>query len=188
MAYAGARGDTASQIADVFHFGTEPGIHDSFRALLETLDPADDARPFDLDVANALWPQIGFPFRDAFLQREDGLVDHRHQHPVGDEARRVVDLHRRLAHAPGEQGLADGGLDGVLLKRLRDQIGRLGPFPRQQTLREGRDENDRHILEGALILETAADLKPVQVRHHNIQKNEIRLSEFSAFQGRFAIS
>jgi len=68
MTYAGARGETAAQMADVLHLGTEPGIHESFRALLDALDPADDSRLFDLDIANALWPQQGFPFRDEFLR------------------------------------------------------------------------------------------------------------------------
>ena len=35
-----------------------------------------------------------------------GLVDQRHQHPIGDESRRVVDLDRRLAQLEGQ--LADG--------------------------------------------------------------------------------
>lgn len=68
MTYAGADGETATEMADVLHVGSEPGIHGSFRALLESLDPTDDTRPFDLDVANALWPQQGFPFREEFLQ------------------------------------------------------------------------------------------------------------------------
>ena len=66
MTYAGARGETASQMADVLHLGEDAGIHDSFRALLQSLQ--GDNRPFDLSVANALWPQVGFPFKQDFLQ------------------------------------------------------------------------------------------------------------------------
>jgi serpin B len=68
MAYAGAAGDTAAQMAEVMHLGNTPGIHDSFRALLDTLNAEGDAGNFSLDIANALWPQKDFPFRDEYLQ------------------------------------------------------------------------------------------------------------------------
>ena len=89
----GARGETASEMADVLHLGTEPGIHDSFRELLASLNPEDDSRPFDLAVANALWPQQGFPFRQEFLQLIEtqyggGSQSVDYRSPAGREAAR----------------------------------------------------------------------------------------------------
>lgn len=66
MTFAGARGSTAEEMANVLHLGSDPGIHESFRALYESLNTGD--RPFELAIANALWPQIGFPFKEDFLQ------------------------------------------------------------------------------------------------------------------------
>lgn len=67
MAYAGARGETAQQMADVLHLGLDPAIHDSFQSLFEILNSAE--RPHELNVANALWPQEGYPFREEYLAR-----------------------------------------------------------------------------------------------------------------------
>ncbi len=68
MTYAGASGETAAQMAEVFHFGSDPGIHDSFRALLNSLNSSGASGTYALDVANALWPQKDFPFRNDYLQ------------------------------------------------------------------------------------------------------------------------
>lgn len=68
MTYAGANGATAAEMARVLHLGTEPGVHEAFRELLARLDPGDESSPFDVDIANALWPQEGFPFRQDFLR------------------------------------------------------------------------------------------------------------------------
>ena len=66
MTYAGAAGQTAAQMEEVLHLGSEPGIHDSFRLLLESLDGED--QKFDLELANALWPQEDFPFHEDYIR------------------------------------------------------------------------------------------------------------------------
>ncbi len=66
MAYAGAAGQTAAEMEQVLHLGTEPGIHDAFAELLESLDTRGRVGP-QLEVANAMWPQIGLPVEDEFL-------------------------------------------------------------------------------------------------------------------------
>jgi serpin B len=67
MAYAGAAGQTATEMEQVLHLGTEPGIHDSFSQLMASLN--DVSSPFGptLTVANAMWPQMGFPVNPAFI-------------------------------------------------------------------------------------------------------------------------
>ncbi len=68
MAYAGAAGQTASEMADVLHVGAEPGIHSSYGALISLLESqADPLAGFEISVANAMWPQIGSPLKSGFV-------------------------------------------------------------------------------------------------------------------------
>jgi serpin B len=68
MAYAGARGETASQMASVLRFAGEPNqIHASFAELQRLLDEAGRQRGLQINVANALWAQQGHPFLPPFL-------------------------------------------------------------------------------------------------------------------------
>jgi serpin B len=68
MTYAGAAGQTAAEMERVLHLGAEPGIHESFSALLSSLTDETGVDGFVLEVANAIWPRIGFPIRDEFVQ------------------------------------------------------------------------------------------------------------------------
>jgi len=74
MTYAGALGDTASQMAQTMHFSLPPDrLHPAFNAL--GLDLANRPKqagkevktPFELSIANALWGQQNFTFQPAFL-------------------------------------------------------------------------------------------------------------------------
>ena len=66
MAYAGARGDTASQMAKTLHFTLPPAnLHPAMGALLSDLNAAHEG--YQLSVANALWAQQGYTFLDDFL-------------------------------------------------------------------------------------------------------------------------
>jgi serpin B len=78
MTYAGAHGETASQIASALHFTLPPcRLHPAFGALddqLESRAGAADAssiHPFHLDVASSLWAQSTLQIRHAFLQTLD---------------------------------------------------------------------------------------------------------------------
>ena len=68
MAYAGARGETESQMAKVLHFTLPPEkLHPSFASLNRTWNPDGHGRGFRLGVANRLWGQEGFHFLPGFL-------------------------------------------------------------------------------------------------------------------------
>ena len=74
MVSAGARGDTAAQMAKTLHFTLPDGrLHPAFDAIDLALASrgqgakGKDGAPFQLSVANALWGQIGFPFAAPFL-------------------------------------------------------------------------------------------------------------------------
>ena len=66
MAYAGARGGTASQMAKTLSFTLPPEkLHPAMGALLSDLNAAHEG--YQLSVANALWAQQGYTFLDDFL-------------------------------------------------------------------------------------------------------------------------
>lgn len=69
MAYAGARGDTEKQMADVLHFDlAQEDLHPAFNWLdqeLASRGQGDNA--FRLNIANAFWGQKDYGFLDSFL-------------------------------------------------------------------------------------------------------------------------
>jgi serpin B len=67
MAYAGARGDTAAEMAKAMHFTLPPErLHPAMGALLSNLNAPHDG--YRLRVADALWAQRDYAFRDDFLK------------------------------------------------------------------------------------------------------------------------
>ncbi len=79
MTYAGARDNTAVEMARVLHFNVNPDrLHPAMGALIRDLnerkrtqrrpnDPDRDKKPFELSIANALWGQNGYSFEKPFL-------------------------------------------------------------------------------------------------------------------------
>ncbi|MCU4740935.1 serpin family protein [Natronoglomus mannanivorans] len=80
MTYAGARGDTAEQMADTLHYTLGDDLHETIEALAAELDTRsqtggddgdvagdDDGDPFQLNAVNAVWGQAEYPFREAYL-------------------------------------------------------------------------------------------------------------------------
>ncbi len=69
MTYAGARGDTETQMGRVLHFSKgDARLHSSFGELQQQLNDAEKQNGIQLDIANALWAQKGEPFLPAFLK------------------------------------------------------------------------------------------------------------------------
>jgi serpin B len=71
MVYAGARGQTEAEMAQVLHFLPQDVHHLTFNALdqrLAALGAGDDDGRFQLNIANAVWGQIGLPFNEAYLE------------------------------------------------------------------------------------------------------------------------
>ena len=68
MTYAGARSETAAQMARVLHFG-EGGdaLHAAMGAYIADLNASAGPKTYLLTVANALWGQRGFEFLADFL-------------------------------------------------------------------------------------------------------------------------
>lgn len=73
MTFAGAKGQTATEMANAMHFGLPADrLHPAFNALDLALESrgsekVESGAPFELSVSNALWGQTGFPFEQGFL-------------------------------------------------------------------------------------------------------------------------
>ena len=70
MTYAGAKGDTAKEMAKVFHFDlAKAKLHLAYRKMLNDLnDPdAEQSKQYELTVANALWGQKGYKWLNSFM-------------------------------------------------------------------------------------------------------------------------
>jgi len=75
MTYAGARGETASQMADVLHYSLpNDRLHSAFNALdldlarrPEQAADVDKDQRFELNIVNSLWGQTGWPFLPEYL-------------------------------------------------------------------------------------------------------------------------
>lgn len=75
MAFAGARNQTAKDMADSLHFTLAPeSVHIAFSNLNETLSQRGknssgrDGEGFRLNITQSLWGQTGYPFLSEFLQ------------------------------------------------------------------------------------------------------------------------
>ncbi|MCD4822971.1 MAG: serpin family protein [Phycisphaerae bacterium] len=69
MTFAGARGKTATQMADTMHYDKLKGdaFYKAYSRLISKTKP--DGKPkFELSIANALWLQKGYDFLPAFLK------------------------------------------------------------------------------------------------------------------------
>ncbi len=75
MAYGGARGETATEMADALKFGLgQDKLHAAFNKLDLELAKRKDSpvgegggEPFQLSVVNATWGQKGYSFQDSYL-------------------------------------------------------------------------------------------------------------------------
>ena len=65
MVYAGANGNTATEMGDVMNLDDTYGVNGAFRELFETFN--DDTNNYTLSVANAFFGRDEYPFLDAYL-------------------------------------------------------------------------------------------------------------------------
>jgi len=72
MTYAGARGQTAAEMARALHFSLpQPEVPPAFAGLVHLMDGVRETKPLTLDIANSLWCQKDFPLLDPFLKVAD---------------------------------------------------------------------------------------------------------------------
>lgn len=79
MLMAAARENTERQMADTLHYTlAQDALHPAFAALNTALvdreppaDPATSGEPLQLNIANSIWAQDGFPFQDSYISLLD---------------------------------------------------------------------------------------------------------------------
>jgi serpin B len=147
MTYAGARGDTAAEMAKTLHFPADAEkLHASNAALLGQLSGDGKDRGFQLNVANALWGQKGHPFLNPFLT----LVRDRYRAGLSEldfagnaeEARKTINTWvEKKTQDKIKDLLPEGSVDALTRLVLTNAIYFKGdwasPFNKQAT-REGR--------------------------------------------------
>src|SRR4051794_25018987 len=68
MAYAGARHETAEQMAKALHFTLPPDrLHPAFASMIRSLEAGASKGGYRLSVANRLWGPKGYHYRPEFL-------------------------------------------------------------------------------------------------------------------------
>ena len=68
MTYAGARGNTESQMAQTLHFSLDQEqLHPAFASLESRLKAVQERGNIKLAVAHSLWPQIDYAFLEGFI-------------------------------------------------------------------------------------------------------------------------
>jgi len=104
MTYAGAAGETATQMARVFHFTLPPDrLHPAMGALLNQMNAAHS--DYELHVADALWAQQDENFRPSFLslvQSDYGAGFHPVNFRTSPEAVRG-DINRWIEHQTNDK-------------------------------------------------------------------------------------
>jgi len=69
MVYAGARGDTETQMAQTLHFTLpQDRLHEAFQQLQQEREQLVSGGDVELKVANSLWPQTGYPFLGDYIR------------------------------------------------------------------------------------------------------------------------
>ncbi len=161
MTYAGARGETETELANVLHFVLpQSQLHPAFNSLdldlTEVVQTADkDQEPLQLKIANAIWAEQTYPFLPEFLDRIAlnygagiHLADFRNAH---ERARREIngwvedqtdDKIRDLV----PEGALDELTRMVLVNAIYFKADWLDPFDKEST-RDG----SFHLLDGSVV-------------------------------------
>jgi serpin B len=76
MAYAGARGNTESQIAKAMHLNVpQPQVNEAFAAVNGQVLAAGDGKNIEIKVANALWAEKSYPLLKEYLESVKAYSD-----------------------------------------------------------------------------------------------------------------
>ena len=160
MTYAGARGDTEAQMAEVLRFPTDEmrhaqgmvmqmpwpqeKLHPAFKSLIEDLNARQKKGAYELSVANALWGQKGYAWLDEFLKitRDNYGAGLREVDFVGDTegARKTInDWVEKETKDKIKELVPPGVLDGLTRLVLTNAIYFKGKWALQFKVKATRD-------------------------------------------------
>ncbi len=147
MTYAGARGETARQMANTLHFKMPPErfhplLGGLARALIQSGDPFQGTPSSALRIANAIWAQEGYPFLKPFLDQLSGdySADLKRANFAGAHEKARLDINKWVAEQTEDKIqdlIAKGVLDSLTRLVLTNAIYFLGkwsyPFSKSAT-------------------------------------------------------
>ncbi|HVX15248.1 MAG TPA: serpin family protein [Pirellulales bacterium] len=143
MAYAGAGGETAQQMASVLHLGSDASsIEADYGELLADLNAAGQSGGYLLSVANALWAQQGLDILPEFLnviqQDFSGALQQVDYKDAAEAARETInDWVSQETHGKIQDVLPPGSLDDttrlVLANAIYLKAAWVSPFTPGQT-------------------------------------------------------
>jgi serpin B len=111
MTYAGARGNTAKEMAQTLHFTLDnERLHPAFGELIRKINGADKKRNYELDVANSLWGAEGLSLEPKFLRITQ--IDYQAGFKSADFAN----------NPEGERQIINGWVEGKTNKKIEDLI------------------------------------------------------------------
>jgi serine protease inhibitor len=188
MTYAGARGQTASQMAEVLHFPTRSGAKaelppmdreqfaSSFGRIIKDLNVRGRKGRYTLSVANALWAQKGYVFLDEFLKsvrtNYEGRLSEVDFVAATEKARKTINIWvEKQTNAKIEDLIPPGVLDRMTRLVLTNAIYFKGDWARQFKTDQTKDAPF-----------TLADGSKIQTPMMN-QQAEFGYMETDSFQG-----
>jgi serpin B len=168
MTFAGAGGNTAAQMASVLHLDSVPPaqLHAAFSALSKTLNAKDTN--YDLTIANALWGQRGYGFREDFqnlLQKSYGASLHEMDFVDAAEPARVTinQWVQQQTHEKIKDLLSPGTLNEATCLVLTDAIYFKGawdePFRKEQTRQEAFHLDSNQDVQTSMMHHGTSSLK-----------------------------
>jgi serpin B len=173
MTYAGARGQTAEQMAGTMHYSTagEP-LHAAFEKFIEQLHSPSKThagRPtYALYMSNALWGQEGFPYRPEFValnkQYYDAGLTSLDFRTDADGSRSTINQWvESKTNDKIKDLLAPGAIDADTRLVLTNAIYFKADWA-EQFMKEATSDGDFHTADGTVIsLPMMHDIKPGSV-------------------------
>jgi serpin B len=146
MTYAGARGNTAKEMAQTLHFTLDDeGLHPAFGGLIRKIQGAGKKRSYELAVANSLWGAKGLSLEPTFLRVTQ--TDYQAGFEVADFVRDPEEARRRINGWVEDQtnkkiedlfpkGLIDANTRLVLVNAIYFKGDWATPFPKAATREE----------------------------------------------------
>ena len=122
MAYAGARGNTAKQMAQVLHFTLTPKqLHPAFARLKNQLNTTQEKSNLTLNIANAIWLEQTYPFVQEFITL---LKQHYQAEPNAVDFKTAYDTVRKTINTWVEQQ-TNNKIKNLIKPDTLDQLTRL---------------------------------------------------------------
>jgi serpin B len=182
MAYAGAKGQTAQEMAKVFRFDPSPRkVGEETASLLKQWNAPGADRGYQLAVANALWGQQGYPFLPGFttqLQSDWGADLHTVDFKQTEAARETINQWvEKQTQNKIKDLIPSGGIDASIRLVLTNAVYFKAAWDEQFQLR-ATQPGEFKLAEGKSV--------DVPMMHQMARFGYLKTDDFSALQMNYA--